>query len=689
MSELFLELFSEEMPSGLQKHAREGIQKLFTESFDKLNINFKSNKSYSTPKRLVFFFEEITEKIEKKGITIKGPKVDSPKSALEGFIKSNNLDRTEVFEQSLDKGRFFFAKINPKIILVKKELAKIIPDILNKYSWKKSMRWADHSLIWGRPLKSILALFDNQVIQFSFHHLVSNNLTFSDEIMEEGQKKIKDFRSYLKLLDSKKIILDQNLRKQLIVKQIDKVCKVRKLKKKLNEKLLDEVVDLVEKPNILVGKFDKSFLNIPKEILITSMQQHQKYFPLFNQEDNLTNFFIIVTNLEDKKGLVKIGNERVISARLSDAKFFWEKNKAQSLVKQVGNLKSINFFSKLGTLFHKVQRMKKLGAMIADQLNLNKVKVEISASICKVDLLSDLVGEYPELQGILGSYFARVQGFDEDISLSIKEHYLPLGLDSKIPKKPISVAVSIVDRIDTLVGFFGIGEKPTSSKDPFALRRTAFGLLRIIIENNLSIQLKNLINYSNTLYLEQGFKFPNQPTLNTITSFLRDRFKNYLKEKKISYDIIEAALASSHVSDDFVSLHKKCLILNKYLKKDLGKNILTTYKRASNILNQEKKTINLKITGEPNSILFNKDEEKLLFDQINEVRKYYSNVIKDENYKKTLEILSSAKKTTDNFFENVVVNDENENVKKNRLELLEMFCNTFDNFIDFSKVEGA
>ena len=689
MSELFLELFSEEMPSGLQKHAREGIQKLFTESFDKLNINFKSNKSYSTPKRLVFFFEEITEKIEKKGITIKGPKVDSPKSALEGFIKSNNLDRTEVFEQSLDKGRFFFAKINPKIILVKKELAKIIPDILNKYSWKKSMRWADHSLIWGRPLKSILALFDNQVIQFSFHHLVSNNLTFSDEIMEEGQKKIKDFRSYLKLLDSKKIILDQNLRKQLIVKQIDKVCKVRKLKKKLNEKLLDEVVDLVEKPNILVGKFDKSFLNIPKEILITSMQQHQKYFPLFNQEDNLTNVFIIVANLEDKKGLVKIGNERVISARLSDAKFFWEKNKAQSLVKQVGNLKSINFFSKLGTLFHKVQRIKKLGTMIADQLNLNKVKVEISASICKVDLLSDLVGEYPELQGILGSYFARVQGFDEDISLSIKEHYLPLGLDSKIPKKPISVAVSIVDRIDTLVGFFGIGEKPTSSKDPFALRRTAFGLLRIIIENNLSIQLKNLINYSNTLYLEQGFKFPNQPTLNTITNFLRDRFKNYLKEKKISYDIIEAALASSHVSDDFVSLHKKCLIFNKYLKKDLGKNILTTYKRASNILNQEKKTINLKITGEPNSILFNKDEEKLLFNQINEVRKYFSSVIKNENYEKTLEVLSSAKKTTDNFFENVVVNDENENVKKNRLELLEMFCNTFDNFIDFSKVEGA
>jgi len=240
MSELFLELFSEEIPSGLQKNAREGMLKLFTESFDKLDINFKSKKSYSTPKRLVFFFEGIPEKIEKKGMTIKGPKVDAPAIALEGFIKSNNINRAEVFEQSIEKGRFFFAKISPKIILVKQELAKIIPDILNKYSWKKSMRWADHSLAWGRPLKSILALLDNQVIQFSFHHLLSNNLTFSDEIIEEGQKKIKNFTSYLKLLDRKKIILDQNLRKQLIVKQIDKVCRTRKLKKKLNEKYLQK-----------------------------------------------------------------------------------------------------------------------------------------------------------------------------------------------------------------------------------------------------------------------------------------------------------------------------------------------------------------------------------------------------------------------------------------------------------------
>tara|TARA_B100000686_G_C16790116_1_gene978066 strand:+ start:740 stop:2806 length:2067 start_codon:yes stop_codon:yes gene_type:complete len=688
MSDLFLELFSEEIPSGLQKNARHGMLELFTESFDKLNINYKSKKSYSTPKRLVFLFEGIPEKIEKQGKIIKGPKIDAPSVALEGFIKSNNLKRSDIFEETTEKGRFFFTKISAKTILVKEELAKIIPEVLAKYSWKKSMRWSDHSLTWGRPLKSILSLFDNEVIQFDFHHLSSDNLTFLDEIIDDNQRQIKNFKNYLKLLEQKKIVLDQNIRKDLIIKEVDKICRSRKLKKNINEKLLNEVVDLVEKPNIIVGKFDKSFLNIPKEILISSMQYHQKFFPLFDQKDNLTNFFIVVTNLQDKKGLIKIGNERVISARLSDAKFFWNKNKSQSLVKQVNSLKSINFFTKLGTLFHKAQRIRKLGTIIADQLNINKEKVEISASVCKVDLLSDLVGEYPELQGIVGSYFAKTQGFDDEIALAIKEHYLPHGMDSKIPRKPISVAVSIVDKVDTLVGFFGIGEKPTSSKDPFALRRTAFGLLRVIIENNLSIQLKNLINYSNMLYKEQGFEFSNQVILDTMNIFLRDRLKNYLKEKKIRYDIIEAT-TSSHFSDNFLSTYKKCLILNKYLNKDLGKNILSTYKRASNILDQEKKKIKIKISGEPNSVLFNKDEEKLFFEQINEVRKYFSGAIKNENYEETLQILSNSKKYTDNFFENVVVNDNDENIKKNRLELLEMFCNTFDNFIDFSKVEGA
>ena len=492
----------------------------------------------------------------------------------------------------------------------------------------------------------------------------------------------------MKILKSKKIILDHNLRKEFIKKKIIKISKQKNIKVEINQKLLDEVNDIVESPKIIFCKFNQNYLKIPKEIIIISMQQHQKYFPTFDLQGNLLNTFFVVTNSEDPKGLVKMGNERVIDARLSDAKFFWEKNKSINLVKQVGNLKSMNFFLNLGSLFQKVQRIRALGSLISDQLNFNKEKIEISASICKVDLLSDLVNEYPELQGIMGSYFAKEQGFEDEISLAIKEHYLPIGLDSKIPKKPTSSTVAIADKLDTLVGFFGINEKPTSSKDPYALRRAAFGLSRIIIENNLKFDLRDIIKHSITLYQNQGFNLKNQSVSFDIIVFIRERVKNYLKEKKIRFDVIEAA-ASSHNTSNFVDLFKKCQILNKSLNKDSGRNILTCYKRVSNILYQETKKNKIKLADFPDSVLFKQEEEKILFDEINEIRKYFSSPLNVENYEKTIEILSKAKLNTDNFFDNVVVNDENESIKKNRLELLKMFCMTFDSFVDFSKIEGV
>ena len=326
--------------------------------------------------------------------------------------------------------------------------------------------------------------------------------------------------------------------------------------------------------------------------------------------------------------------------------------------------------------------------MISEQLNLSKEKVEIASSICKADLVSDLVGEYPELQGVMGKYFAREQGFDEDVSLAISDHYLPIGIHSDVPKKPISIAVSLIDKIDMLVGFFGINEKPTSSKDPFALRRTAIGLLRIITENKLSIPLKDLINYSAIIYQEQNVKFLNNSVTKDVLFFLRERFKNLLKDKKIRNDIIEA-VDSSNVGDDFLSLYKKCVIINKNISKDICKNIIGSYKRASNIIDQELKGQKEDIIGSPESFLFKKDEEKHLFNKINEIRKYFSKAKRQESYDETLKILAEAKPATDSFFENVIVNDENSDIKKNRLELLQMFCKTYNNFIDFSKVEGA
>jgi len=550
------------------------------------------------------------------------------------------------------------------------------------------MKWSSYDLSWGRPLKSIIALFNNKLVNFNFFHLKSRDLTIIDGPNEDKFKKINSFKSYLEVLKSQNIILDQQKRKDIVIRKMNSICNIKKLKNNFNEKLIEEVVNLVENPNIIVGKFDEIYLKVPQEILIVTMQQHQKYFPLFDNNDKLTNIFLFVSNLPDKKGYIKTGNQRVIEARLSDAKFFWDKNKTQNLVKQVGKLKNLSFFNQLGTFYDRTQRLRKLASLISDQLNLNKEKLEIASSICKADLVSDLVGEYPELQGTMGKYFALEQGFEEDVSLAISDHYLPIGFNSEVPKKPIGSAVALIDKIDMLVGFFGIGEKPTSSKDPFALRRSAIGLLRIITENKLKIQIKDLINRSIFIYKEQDVKFSNNLIVKDILFFLMERFKNLLRDKKIRNDIIEAA-GASHNSDDFLALYKKCLIINKNISREVCKNIIGAYKRVSNIIEQEVKNNKGDILGQPEVFLFKKDEEKLLYNKINEIREYFLSTKKRESYDETLKILAEAKPTTDNFFDNVIVNDKNLDIKKNRLELLQMFCKTYNNFVDFSKVEGA
>ena len=687
MAELFLELFSDEIPARFQIDARKKIKTLIEERLQIKEIKFKLSKSFSTPQRLTFFIDGIPKKIEGKKKIIKGPKVGVPKIAIDGFIKSNNLKQEDIYKKKIENKEFYFAETKPKIINILDELTLIIPEVLKEHTWKKSMKWSDYSLNWARPLKSIIALFDNKVINFNFFHLQSSNITSIGEESNKVLKKINNFSSYLNLLKSNNIILDQEKRKNLIEKKMKGICKLKNLNNYFNEKLIEEVTNLVEKPNIILGKFNESYLKIPEEILIITMQKHQKYFPLFDNNKKLTNLFLIVTNLPDKKGYIKTGNQRVIEARLSDAKFFWDKNKNQSLVKQVSKLKNLSFFKHLGTFYDKTQRLRKSASLVSDQLNLNKEKIEISSSICKADLVSDLVGEYPELQGVMGKYFAKEQGFDEDIASAISDHYLPTGLTSEVPKKPTGVAVALIDKIDLLVGFFGINEKPTSSKDPFALRRTAIGLLRIIIEKKLSIQVKELINYSISTYKEQNVKFTNDTVLNDILFFLKERFRNLLKEKKIRSDIIEAASVLNN-SNDFLIFYKKCFIINKNINKEVFKNIISSYKRASNILEEELKNSKKNILGHPESILFKKDEEKHLYEKVNEIAHYFSSVKKYENYDETLKILADAKPITDNFFDNVIVNDENSDIKKNRLELLQMFCKTYNNFIDFSKVEG-
>ena len=688
MAEFFLELFSEEIPPKLQKNTRDFLLENFQKLFEEKNLKFKNSKSYSTPNRLIIFFDGLDKEIKEKSDEIRGPNINAPEKALEGFLRSNKITKNQIYKKSTEKGEFYFFKTKETITDTIIFLEENIPSILNKISWKKSMKWGDFEMEWGRPLKSILSIFDSKKLSFKFHHLESSNTTFVDKEFEDKQKKFNKFRNYIGYFKKSGIIIDQNYRKKIIEKELLKISKRKNIRLEINNKLLNEVVDLVDQPNVLSCKFDQKFLEIPKEILIITMQYHQKYFHTFDQKDNITNNFLVVANCKDNKGYIKIGNERVVDARLNDAKFFWEKNKSQNLIKQISKLKFINYFEGLGSYFDKVQRMKKLGALISDEMLISKEKIELLSSICKIDLISDIVNEFPELQGVMGGYFASAQGFDKDISLSISEHYLPTGLESRVPKKSFSIALALTDKIDTLVGFFGINQKPTSSKDPYALRRSALGIIRLLLENKKEFKLSDLINYSISLYKDQGFKFQNEKICEELSLFLNERLKFYMKEKEIRYDIIEASINSFSI-DQASKMYSKAQALNKVITKDIGNDIIISYKRASNILENELKNKNLDLSNTTDPGIFKNEYEKNLYKKIHELRKYFTSINKDEDYQATLGNLANAKSTITEFFDNVIVNDDDQNIKKNRLELLQMLCKTFDNYINFSNIESV
>ncbi len=683
MSEFLLELYSEEIPPELQISAREELKEKIKNSLNEEKLRFKSIMAFSSPTRLAILITNINSKVQIPAKEIKGPKVGVIEDVLNSFIKAHNSSKKEVFVKEIEKGKFYFLKTKSKEVLAKDLLIKIVLNSIASLNWKKSMKWSNNDLVWGRPLRSILAIFNKKYLSFNYGHLKSKDTAIIEKDLTIKLKKVKSFKEYQSFLRSNNILLNQEERKNKILKKFENICKIKNYKNHFNQHLIEEVANIVEDPNVLFVDFNKNYLDIPSEIIISTLQNHQRYFPLFDNKDRLTNYFLVVANKIDKKKYIKQGNKKVVEARLSDAKFFWDKDKSKNLIKQIANLKKITFYEKIGTVYDKTQRIRKLASQLSDELNINKEKIEIAASISKADLCSDLVGEYPDLQGTMGKYFALAQGFEEDVANAIRDHYLPIGIFSPVPRKPISYSISIVDKLDSLVGFFLINEKPTSSKDPFALRRAAIGLLRIIIENNLIIKLRNLIIYSIKLYEEQGIKVENSKTEKEILDFLKERMRNILKEKKIRNDVIEASI-SSHFGDDYLDLYKKNIIMNKYINKEIGKNTINSYKRALNIIDK----VDQEIAGRPDVVLFRQEEERALFEKINEIRKAFTVKEDKKNYENMLIQLSETKPLTDNFFDNVKVNDENQDIKNNRLELLKMFCNIFNSFINFSKLEG-
>lgn len=688
MAHFLLELYSEEIPHGLQIDTRNNIESSFKKKLEEFHISYKKFFVFSTPTRLCVSIDGLPSHLSIPSKEIKGPKVGSPEQALIGFLKSNQLEQKDVFEKTIDKGSFYFVKTKQQKIDLQQLFSTTVPEILQSLNWKKSMRWADHNLSWGRPLKSILCLLDKHTINFNFHHLSSSNKIYVGAIYDEKNITIKSAQQYFQVLKDKNVVLDQDVREKMILSSLTSIFKKSKCEDNPNLRLVEEVTNLVDHPTALKGSFSADFLVLPEELLNLTMMQHQRYFPMKSLETGkITNSFITISNNQDEKKLIIDGNERVLQARLSDAKFFWDKNKRQNLVKNVSKLNGITFYKDLGTLYDKTQRVRQLASVVADIIGANKGDAEIAASICKADLVTDLVGEYPELQGVIGKYFAISQGFSPEIANAISEHYLPLSPSDKVPKDKIAICVALADKLDTLIGFFGIGLKPTSSKDPFALRRAVLGMIRIVIENKLSISLKELINNAKNLYLSKNVRITNKSLADDLVEFFNDRFKSLLKEKDISFNVVDSVLNNNR-SDDFYTLFLKIITIAKCIKQPEGINSIAAYKRAKNILEQNEDIIKGNIFGTPDIVLFNSEIEETLFAKINEVKEYFTTPSRLRDSKKTIQMLSEVKVITDQFFEEVKVNDENEEVKKNRLELLLLMCKTFDNFTDFSKFEG-
>ena len=687
MSDFFLELYSEEIPHGLQISARNQLTDFLKKELDENSIAFKDFNTFSTPKRLVIYINQINLSQNVKAQEVKGPKTDCNPQALEGFLRSRSANKEDLVKKSTDKGEFYFVKLPEKKILTQDILSSKLSSLLQSINWKKSMRWSDHECYWGRPLKSILCLLDKKVLPFKYHHIHSGDSTFINGPYEDKEIKIKNYKNYIQVLKKNNIELDHSLREKKIRADLESSLKKNKCDPILNDKLVEEVTNLVETPVLLKGKFNQDYLVLPDELLNLTMINHQRYFPMkLIHEEKLTNSFLFIANNYDKKSLITKGNEKVIDARLSDAKFFWDKNKKQNLVKQVGRLNTIVFYQKLGTLYDKTQRVRQLSSLIADTIGANREDTEIAGSICKADLVSDLVGEYPELQGLIGRYFAIEQGFSEEIANAIQNHYLPLGPTGKVPKEKISIAVAIADKIDTLIGFFGIDEKPTSSKDPFALRRACLGVIRLLTENKISLSIKELFNNSKNLYITQKHKLPNEKIIEELFSFFMERFKINLKDKGFRLDIVNSLLDNNR-SDDLFTIQKNIVELNKCLKKEQGITAIGIYKRSKNILDQATKEEEL--FGNPDRVLFEHPSEDEILIKINLLRDYFTTPSRLRDNEKTVAMLAELKPMTDSFFDNVKVNDDNQQVRKNRLELLTLLCKTFEKFTDFSKLDGS
>ena len=689
MAELLLEIFSEEIPARMQARAAEDLERLVTEGLGKNGLTFEGVRSYVTPRRLVLVVEGLPVAGPDVSEEKRGPRVGAPEQAVSGFLASTGLKLDELESRDTGKGVFYFAVINKKGRATVEVAKEVIEAAMADFPWPKSQRWGANAVRWVRPLQSILCLFDGAVVPVAFGPISAGNVSRGHRFLAPAEFTVRDFADYAAKLAAAKVVLDPVERRHAILRQAEDAAAREGLSLRADDGLLAEVTGLVEFPNVLVGTIDDKFMAVPQEVLITSMRAHQKYFSLMNGE-KLAPRFLVTSNMEaaDEGRAIVAGNERVLRARLSDAAFFWDTDRKARLDSRLPKLAERLFYARLGTMADKVERMKVLARhLTAFVEGTNAQDAERAAELAKADLSTEMVGEFPELQGIMGRYYALNDGEKAAVADAVAEHYSPLGPSDRVPTAPLSVCASLADKIDSLVGFFGIDEKPTGSKDPFALRRAALGVIRLVVENGLRLPLFTLFQFAHAQYKPGTLSGDPKHVANDLLEFFADRLKVHLREKGVRHDLVNAVFALGD-EDDLVRLLARVDALGDFLGSDDGANLLVAYRRAANIVRIEEKKDATSYAGPADAGLLDQDEEKALHGALAEVRAAAGSALKAENFADAMGALARLRRPVDAFFDKVTVNTDQPAIRANRLKLLAEIGAAMGEVADFAKIEG-
>jgi glycyl-tRNA synthetase beta chain len=680
MPDLLLELLTEEIPARMQPIAARELQRLVETAFDEARLAATSIETFVTPRRLTLAVSGLPRSRPGMSEERRGPRVGAPPQAIEGFLKSAGLTSIEQCEKrATDKGEFYFTTLKRPGQPTQELLPGLLRAAVNTLPWPKSMRFPAAGFRWVRPLVSALSLFDGKVLKLDLDGVPVGNTTRGHRFLSSGEISARDFKQYRAKIKSAKVILDAKERRNTIEAALAKAAASAKLKVKADEGLLDEVVGLVEWPVVLMGSIDKAFMDLPPEVLTTSMRTHQKYFACRDAKGILAPRFLLVSNMAARDGgkVIVAGNERVLKARLADARFFWDQDRKTPLALRLPKLAERVFHAKLGNMLEKSRRVAKLAEALAPYTRADAAKLKRAAELAKADLSSGMVGEFPELQGVMGRYYALHDGEALEVANAIAEHYAPLGPSDHCPTAPESVALALADKIDTLVGFFAINETPTGSKDPFALRRAALGIIRLILENNLRLPL---------IQAFQLARPSNADPSRALLAFFADRLKVHLKEQGVRHDLIAAVFALGE--DDLARLMKRTEALAAFLKSEDGANLLTAYRRAANILRIEEKKDSTAYSGVPRPDLLQAPEERDLDKALNAATVKSAAALKAENFADSMAVLAGLRGPIDRFFNKVTVNTDDKELRENRLRLLSQIRDTLNLVADFSLVEG-